>query len=228
MRDKGLLQTLRTDPSCRGLESVFSYLVCSGLNPPDTPAARAYFYARRVMGWERARVTDRSDDPGIQFGARRWSTPLCRALRGHCRRRLILDPQAGGIPPELSAVLKHEPERRSGAAQPALLVRLEGKTVQGEWDTNHVEKVWSSDQVCFWFHVRSAGGFLIREPSWVFRVETALFSHSGKIGPEVGQISSTRLLYLTHFTQGRILSWECFTVFPSRSFFCACLSQRSM
>lgn len=83
------------------------------------------------MGWERARVTDRSDDPVIQFEAGRWSTPLCRALRDHCRRRLILDPQAGRIPPELSAVLKHEPERRSGAAQPALLVRLEGKTVRG-------------------------------------------------------------------------------------------------
>lgn len=30
-------------------------------------------------------------------------------------------------PPELSAVLKHEPERGSGAAQPAILVRFEGK-----------------------------------------------------------------------------------------------------
>lgn len=125
-------------------------------------------YARRVMGRERARATDRSDDPLVQFEAGRWSSPLCPAPCDHGRRRLILDPRAARIPPELSAVLKHEPERRSGAAQPALLVRLEGKTVRGEWNTNHVEKVWSSDQLC----LRSAGGFVIREPSCASRVES--------------------------------------------------------
>lgn len=53
---------------------------------------------------------------------------LSAALWDRCRRPII-DLRADRVPPELSAVLKHEPERRSGAAQPALLVRLQGKTV---------------------------------------------------------------------------------------------------
>lgn len=81
--------------------------------------------------------------------------------------------KAGSIPPELSAVLKHEPERRSGAAQPALLVRLEGKTRPGKVEHNP-----RGESVEFG---PTLAGFVIREASRASRVDSLPFSHSGDI-----------------------------------------------
>lgn len=66
MKDKG--PTLLTVVDYK---SVFSSLVRSGSDPPGTPAVRACFTRIRVMGCERARVTDRRDDRVVQFGAGR-------------------------------------------------------------------------------------------------------------------------------------------------------------
>lgn len=91
-------------------------------------ASSAALYARGFIGWEAARVTERNDDRHTAFKSTSqllppatcslWSASLSiRGLIGLFRL----------LRPELSTLLKHEPERGSSAAQSAILIWHEGK-----------------------------------------------------------------------------------------------------
>lgn len=121
-----------------------------------------------------------------------WS--LSAAPWDRCRRSII-DPQADQVPPELSAVLKHEPERRSGAAQPALLVRFQGKTVPKPLGSNflnaepgraeHGPRGGSVDLKATLVLVAGSRSRPRGEACGAFRGVSALFNDSLTFGPQI-------------------------------------------
>lgn len=128
--------------------------------------------------------------------------------------------QAGRIPPEVSAVLKHEPERGSGAAQPALLVRLQGKPVR-----RREEHEPRGESVEFRPTLRPVSGE-VRGP----RTELCFQGRIRSVHPfrelwttSRSSWSCTYSVYLIYFNHERIHRWECFTSYSfCKKFFFMC------
>lgn len=93
----------------------------------------AALYARGFIGWEAARITERNDDQHTAFKRTSQLLPpatcslgsVSLSIRGRIGLFLLLRLK-------LSTLLKDEPERGSSAAQSAILIWHEGKTMWWE------------------------------------------------------------------------------------------------